>query len=129
MNEYMYDAELIGVVDGTTVTLRLSRTFSFEVDFGFRMREIIAVDRAAEITLRLAGINSNPVNADAESLTTAALKALLARGPLRAKTYPPDIRGRWLVDLYAMRDEDGVTRMFKVNDELVRLGLTKEYKP
>ena len=82
---YNYNAALIRVVDGDTVWLR--------VDLGFRM--------FAELSFRMAGINTAELNEAGGAAARDALTALLrALGPVfPIQTSKPDKYGRWLVTI------------------------------
>lgn len=100
---YKYKAELIRVVDGDTVVLK--------VDCGFRMS---FTDR-----FRLAFIDAP----EHDPISTQVLKEQLEtlRSPFEITTSKPDAYGRWLVTIHK---HDGTT----INNWLVDNGYAKVYK-
>lgn len=95
---YKYDAELVRVIDGDTVRLR--------VDVGFRMR--------FEDNFRLLGINAPEMGTEAGHVACRELmNSLIIGGKYRIETTKPDKYGRWLVQLWR---GDGQT----VNDWMLK---------
>ena len=106
---YEYDAEVVRVIDGDTVRLRVTRDF----DFGFYVKE----RKTYEGNFRLLGINAPELYGQ---VTDFGLKSknrlieLLAGKAVKAITYKPDKYGRWLVELFV----DGIN----INQQLVTEG-------
>lgn len=100
---YEYAARLIRVKDGDTCVLEVAHTFTQEVDFGFYVKDRVALTKTAEITFRLHGLNAPEVYGLGKELGLPAkveLERLLSLGSIRAVTDKPDKYGRWLVTLY-----------------------------
>lgn len=118
---YEYQAELVRVIDGDTVVLRVKKSF----DFGFR----VMTEHSAEMSFRLAGINSpelHGVDAEEKERALAAkteLERLCGLGALRAVTSKPDKYGRWLVTLFV---QFGMTET-NVNESLLTNGFAVPY--
>ncbi len=118
---YEYDAELIRVIDGDTVVLRVKKSF----DFGFK----VWTEHSAEMSFRLAGINTpelHGVGAEEKERALAAkeeLERLCLSGELRAVTSKPDKYGRWLVQLSV---RCGTTET-NINESLVTNGYAVRY--
>jgi endonuclease YncB( thermonuclease family) len=116
--DYDYQVtELVGVVDGDTFDLRLSRT----VDFGFYLQQTCSwVTR-----FRLLGVDAVE-RSDARGSEATAFSGLWVKraidGPgLRGRTHKADHFGRWLIDLY--RVDDGQ----RLADQLLATGLAVPY--
>ena len=121
-SSWEYAGTVVRVVDGDTVVLRLTKTFVQEIDFGFFVKDSMALTKSAEIDFRLMGINAPEKSGATKSRGEASKKALeelLAQGSIRVTSYKPDKYGRWLADLYvtpAGKPE------FHVNAKLIELG-------
>lgn len=61
MGQYEYPATVHRVVDGDTVYLKLSKTFTLPVDFGFNILDKVLLLKEATIEFRLYGINTPEV--------------------------------------------------------------------
>lgn len=83
---YTYRAQVLRVIDGDTVVIR--------VDVGFRMW--------AEMPMRLAFINAPEINTEAGKTARIMLESLLdTNHPIVVKTYKPiDKYGRYLGTIY-----------------------------
>lgn len=127
VSNYSYDATLVRVVDGDTVILRVSKTFTMEVDFGFRIKEVVEARKSAELNFRLYGIDT-PEIVGAEKVAglqaKAELERLLFLGPIIAQTYKQDKFGRWLVTLLVTLPDNSV---LNVNEELIKTGFATVY--
>jgi endonuclease YncB( thermonuclease family) len=127
---YVYNADLVRVVDGDTARLRLWRPFRAEWDFGFYIKEEINSVRSIEMNCRLFGINTPETRGVSKEekargdAATAELARLLGLGAIRARTSKPDKYGRWLVELWVV-DEAGVST--NVNASLVEGGFAIPY--
>lgn len=119
MSEYTYRAELVRVVDGDTIRLRVYK----DVDVGFYTTQTTSV----EMNFRLYGIDTPEVRGierEAGLVVKAYVEDLLQKAQsLRAVTYKPDKYGRWLVDLYLTTDGQEIL----LNDHLVESGQAVEY--
>jgi endonuclease YncB( thermonuclease family) len=129
--EYVYEAEVVRLVDGDTVRLKLSKAFTFNVDFGFYIKEQVMTVKSTEMNFRLRGIDTPelrgvPLEIKEQGLAAKAeLGRLLSLGKIQAFTYKPDKYGRWLVTLW-VSPADG-SEKFNVNDKLVEDGFAKPY--
>ena len=117
---YEYDAELVRVIDGDSVVLKVSKTF----DFGFKVKE----RKTFEDNFRLYGIDTPELRgskAQPEIANAAKdrLAELLLQGPLRVVTYKPGKYGRWLIDLYVEIGDEEI----HVNKRLLEEGHAKPY--
>ena len=133
MTDYSYDATLIRVVDGDTVHLALTKAFPFEVDFGFNIKDTVVLQKSAELTFRLFGINTPETHGTAattggqmaEGLKSAAeLTRLLGLGKLRVLTSKPDKYGRWLATIFVTPK---MGPEMNVNDAMIKGGFAKAY--
>jgi endonuclease YncB( thermonuclease family) len=117
-----YAGTVVRVVDGDTVVLRLTKTFTQEIDFGFFVKDSMSLTKSAEIDFRLMNINApekvGPNKARGEA-SKRALESLLAQGSIRVVSYKPDKYGRWLADLYVT---PAGAPEFHVNAKLIELG-------
>ena len=103
MNERLYPASVVEVLDGDSVRLN--------IDVGFRM--------FFKNLFRMNGIDAPEYSAGATA--TARLRELLPIGAqVHVLSYRPDKYGRWLVDVFL---EDGRC----ANDILVEEGLAVSY--
>jgi endonuclease YncB( thermonuclease family) len=127
---YVYNADLVRILDGDTARLKLWRPFKAEWDFGFYIKEEINTVRSVEINCRLHGLNAPEIHGvkGAElkkgQASTAELTRLLGLGKLIAKTHKPDKYGRYLVELWVV-DKDG--KATDVNASLLEHGFAKPY--
>jgi micrococcal nuclease len=120
---YEYVAELVRVVDGDTVELKVTK----EIDFGFYVK----MSQTYQSKFRLYGIDTPEIYGSSQEDRSRGLLAKerlehLLIGKIRVITYKADKYGRWLVDLYVI-NLDGV-EIF-VNQELIKEGLAIAYKP
>lgn len=114
MAKYNYKAEIIRIVDGDTIRLRLYK----DLDIGFYIKQTIST----EMNFRLARIDTPEVRGiekEAGLKVKAYVQEYLNDKELRAVTYKPDKYGRWLIDLYVLLD-NGEEICF--NDYLVETG-------
>jgi len=126
MNNYEYAAKVHRIVDGDTVYLKLSKTFTLPVDFGFNIIDTMNLTKDAVVGFRLYGINTPEVvgaSKTAGLTATKELERLLNLGSLRVVSYKPDKYGRYLADIYVMTD----TTELHVNQELVKGGFATQY--
>ena len=127
---YIYDAELVRVVDGDTVRFRLFKVFEYTVDFGFYIKETIRSTKHTEMNFRLFGINTpeiRGVSAEVKAKGMAAkaeVERLLSLGSLRVETYKPDKYGRWLASVWVYPANDDP---INVNEWLVEHGHAERY--
>ena len=132
-NKYSYRATLIRVVDGDTVHLSLTKSFPFDVDFGFNIKDTVVLQKSAELTFRLFGINTPETHGTAATTggqkaaglkSAAELTRLLGLGALRVETSKPDKYGRWLATIF-VAPKNGPE--LNVNDEMINGGFAKPY--
>jgi len=122
-----YKADLIRVIDGDTVVLKLHKDFQFDVDFGFNIKEKITISKSTEVSFRLLGINAPEMSVLTKSAGTASkdeLEKILKSGDMSVTTYKPDKYGRWLVTIEIKNIDGSFTN---VNDHLVKNGFAKPY--
>lgn len=111
---YDYKAEVVRVIDGDSVVLRVDVGFHVTFTDNFRLLGIEAAEvRTRDLEEKKAGLNSK-----------AALERLLALGPLRIETEKSGKYGRWLATLY-IQAEDGE---FNANERMVDEGFAKPYR-
>ena len=117
---YEYKAELIRVVDGDTIRLRLYK----DVDVGF----YITQTTSAEMNFRLMRVDTPEVRGiekEAGLVVKAYVEEYLNNAvSLRAVTYKPDKYGRWLVELYVTTPDGEIN----LSDHLVETGRATIYK-
>jgi len=126
---YTYEADLVRVIDGDTVVLTLHKMFSYDIDFGFYIKENLTSEKSTTMHFRLLGINTpeiTGVNEEERAKGLAAkaeLERLLKLGEITANTTKPDKYGRWLVTIFVKT----IDAVINVNDELVKTGFAKVY--
>jgi endonuclease YncB( thermonuclease family) len=123
---YEYAGTLVRVIDGDTVVLSLRRTIVAEIDFGFYVKDKLSLDKTAEVTFRLKGINTPEVVGENKAAGLAAkafLTDLLVGKPLRVVSYKADKYGRWLADIFV--GVDGVEK--NANQLLIEAGHAVPY--
>ena len=109
---YVYNADVIRVLDGDTVRLKLWRPFKAEWDFGFFIKEEINTVRSIEINCRLHGINAPEIHGVSADIlkkgqeSTVELTRLLGLGKVTARTHKAEKYGRYLVELWVI-DKNG----------------------
>lgn len=104
---YEYAGTLVRVVDGDTVVLSLRRTIVVDIDFGFYVKDKLSLDKTAEVTFRLKGVNAPEVVGENKAQGLAAkafLTDLLVTKPLKVVSYKTDKYGRWLADIFIAVD-------------------------
>jgi len=120
---YEYRAELVRVIDGDTVRLRLSTDF----DVGFYITQTATY----EGNFRLEGIDTPEVRGVERPeglIAKAAITELLdSYDNLKALTYKPDKYGRWLCDLYVWQAYEPESAAICVNDWLIDNGYATVY--
>ena len=124
--DYVYDAEVIRVVDGDTVILRVFKEVT--VDFGFHLKETVIKEYTGNF--RLLGIDTpeprgrkaDPIPARA---ATERLKELLATAQrIEARTEKdPDNFGRYLVTLIGHTQAGN----YNINETLLKEGHAVPY--
>ncbi len=113
MIDYTYDGTCVRVIDGDTVVLRLAKTFTLDVDFGFHVKDTMALTKSAEITFRLNGINTPEVVGASKTAGLAAktaLEGMIVGKSLRVVSHKPDKYGRWLADIYVQGETVNVNQ-------------------
>lgn len=111
--DYTYDGTCVRVIDGDTVVLRLAKTFTLDVDFGFHVKDTMALTKSAEITFRLNGINTPEVVGASKTAGLAAktaLEGMIVGKSLRVVSHKPDKYGRWLADIYVQGETASVNQ-------------------
>jgi endonuclease YncB( thermonuclease family) len=127
MTTYEYAAQVIRVVDGDTVHLSLTKSFSFDVDFGFFIKDTVVLQKSADLDFRLASINAPELHGATAAAGLASkneLIRLLGLGTLRVVTGKADKYGRWLATIYVMQ-ANGIELC--VNDEMIKGGFAVPY--
>lgn len=123
---YEYTGTLVRVVDGDTVILSLRRTIVVDIDFGFYVKDKLSLDKTAEVSFRLKGIDSPEIVGENKAKGIAAkafLADLLVAKPLRVVSYKTDKYGRWLADIFIA--VDGVEK--SVNQLMIEAGHAVPY--
>lgn len=113
-----YDAEVLRVVDGDTVYLKVSKDY----DFGFKIKQ----RQSYEGSFRLINIDTPELRGGTDETkqaardATARLKEILGEAQkLKAVTYKPDNFGRWLVELFVVTDDGQES---SINEQLILEG-------
>lgn len=111
--DYKYDGTCVRVIDGDTVVIHLSKTFTQEVDFGFRILDKMSLTKTAEVTFRLNGLNAPEVVGSQKPLgltSKAALEEMILGKNLQVISHKPDKYGRWLAEVYVQGDSLSVNQ-------------------
>ena len=128
--EYIYGAEVVRIIDGDTIRLKVTKNFVFEVDFGFYIKETVTTAKSTESNFRLYGIDTpeiRGVSVEEKAKGAAAteeLRRLVSLGPIKVRTYKPDKYGRWLATLFVFPPEQDP---ININESLVEGGYAVEY--
>jgi len=112
---YIYQAEVVTVLDGDSLWLKLTKVF--KIDFGFKILDTVLKETTQNF--RLAGINAAELatpTREAGEAAKALLASLVKEGPLLAVTHKPDKYGRWICDLFQGQGPDYV----HVNAEMLK---------
>jgi endonuclease YncB( thermonuclease family) len=126
---YEYQGTLVRVIDGDTVVLRLEKSYTQDVDFGFYIVDQMVLKKSTTMHFRLKGINTPELNATDPAVRQKAQEAkarvedLLTGVPLRVLTYKPDKFGRWLADIFVPSEGGEI----HVNQLLITEGLAVPY--
>jgi endonuclease YncB( thermonuclease family) len=126
---YEYQATVHRVIDGDTVYLKLSRTFTLDVDFGFRIQDSIEFTKTTVQDFRLAGINAPEITGENKIKgleAKAELARILALGPIRVVSTGQDKYGRWLAVLYVTLPDN---TEINVNETMIKEGYAAVYNP
>lgn len=102
-----YVGEVERMIDGDTVYLRLKKTFSFPIDFGFHITGTLSETKEAVIDCRLLGINAPEMEGPSKEAGLAAkiaLTKLISGRELRVLTQKTGKYGRWLATIYFNND-------------------------
>ena len=114
MTTRQYDGELIRVVDGDTVVLKVTKTFDLDVDFGFYIRDRVSLTKSGEVTFRIRGIDA-PEMKGASLVSAKASKArlqeLLIGKKLKIISHKTDKYGRWVADIEVDGTDVGTSLM------------------
>lgn len=124
---YEYQATVHRIVDGDTVYFRLTKEFTISVDFGFNIKDTVALAKDAIIDFRLRGINTPEIVGVSKAAGLASkdeLTRLLGLGPIRLVSYKADKYGRYLAEVF-VKLEDGTE--LNVNQELINGGFAVPY--
>lgn len=119
--QWEYRGELVRVIDGDTVVLRVRRP----VDFGFRMQH----ELSAVVTFRLAGIDTPELVGATRAMGEQArdfLHEVLRRAPalsVLSLGEPDKYGGRWDAEVYSIE----VGRSLNVGTYLVACGYAQRY--
>lgn len=118
---FEYKAEVIRVVDGDTIRLKLYK----DIDIGFYIIQTIST----EMNFRLYGINTPEVRGiekQAGLEAKAYVEEILNKttSPLRVVSYKTGKYGRWLCDVYIMIDGEEI----HLNQHLIDEGYAEVYK-
>jgi len=130
---YEYEAELVRVVDGDTIILRLHKDFMFPVDFGFNISDEVHLHKSSVQTFRLLGINTPEVVGEEKVKGLQAKEALvrfIENATLRVVSHGKDKYGRWLGTLYMKpvgTNGNVPIPEVNVNDWLISEGLAVPY--
>jgi len=129
---YVYNAELVRVVDGDTVRFRLWKHFEYELDFGFYIKEQISSTKSTEMNFRLYGIDTPeirgvPIEEKKKGLEAKSrVEEILSWGEIRVRTLVPDKYGRWLAEIWISGADQTA---FSLNKRLIEEGYAKPYLP
>jgi endonuclease YncB( thermonuclease family) len=136
---YVYDAQLVRIVDADTAIFELTKVSWLEIDFGFKIKTRSTVTNKAEVTIRFYGINAPEKITPAGKAAVEALTKLLEanKGNLKVRTYKPDkYGGRYLGEILIPKNTDylthegveaDLTEAVNVNAWLVEQGHAKVY--
>lgn len=114
---YTYDAQILSVYDGDTVTAT--------VDLGFKVSAI-------KVKLRLYGVNTPEIRGGTEATKLAAresrdyVKEQILGKRVRMKSLGKGKYGRYLSVIWTL-DDNGDPLDESLNDALIRLGLAEPY--
>jgi endonuclease YncB( thermonuclease family) len=126
---YEYAATVNRIVDGDTVYLALSKSFTLDVDFGFRIKDHIEFTKTTVQDFRLAGINAPEVVGENKVKgleAKAELERILSLGPIRVISNGQDKYGRWLAVLFVTLPDN---TEINVNETMVKEGHAVVYNP
>lgn len=131
--DYVYEAEVLRIVDGDTVYLRVYK--EVETDFGFHVKERVIKEYSG--SFRIARIDApeprgRKAKKEAAKKATNRLTQLLdSAHRIVAKTYKdPDNFGRYLVELICYIEDPvlNVINEINVSDQLLAEGLVVPYE-
>jgi micrococcal nuclease len=124
---YEYIGEVVRIIDGDTLVLKLTKEFSQQVDFGFHIKDTMTLTKSTEITFRLSGIDTAELKGGTSESKQLAQDAkfkvieLTENKKLKVITEKPDKYGRWLATIFI--DNETIS----LNDTLINLGLAVPY--
>jgi len=126
MANYEYAATVHRVVDGDTCYLALEKEFSYEIDFGFRIKDQVTLKKSTVMDFRLYGINTPEMRTPEGPPAKEELIRLLGLGTLRVITHKQDKYGRWLAQIYVKPPDEPE---IYVNQALIDGGFAVVYLP
>lgn len=98
------DCEVIRVIDGDTVIMRVRAEVEVCMDFGFKIKDRMVLKKEAEVIIRLNGVNTPEIRGANKSkgfISKDAVEGLLASGNLRVVTYKEGkYGGRWIGSIF-----------------------------
>jgi len=124
---YEYDGELDRVVDGDTAYIKVSKSTTHTVDFGFNVKTTFTVLNFAVIDFRLLAIDApelRGIKKLAGEKAKEELISLLTGAKLRIVTSKMGKYGRWLARIYVI-DADG--SLMDVNQHMIDGGFAVPY--
>lgn len=126
---YVYDdVEVVKVVDGDSVHLRLRKRYEFNVDFGFKIKDLIVHEKETTRLFRLSGIDTPELRGDEREdglKAKAELARLLSLGSLTVETHKTGKYGRYLATIHVAAD--GYDVPLNINEQLVKTGFAEPY--
>lgn len=104
------DCDLVRVIDGDTIVLRLRAEYPMEVDFGFRIKDHVVHRKEAEIIFRVADLDTPELRGEERPQgleAKAAAETLLRSGSIKVLSLGEGkYGGRWIGKVYVTQ-EDG----------------------
>jgi endonuclease YncB( thermonuclease family) len=98
------DCEVVRVIDGDTVIMKVTAEVVVEVDFGFKIKDRMILQKEAEVIVRLADVNTPEIRGVQKPqglISKAVVEDMLASGKIRVVTYKEGkYGGRWIGSLY-----------------------------
>jgi endonuclease YncB( thermonuclease family) len=98
------DCELVRVIDGDTLVLTLRRKFQIQVDFGFRIKDVVTLEKEGTFHFRLADVNTPEIRGKSKVQgyeSKEAVERLLVGASIKVVSLGEGkYGGRWIGKIY-----------------------------
>jgi endonuclease YncB( thermonuclease family) len=128
---WVYDGcELVRVIDGDTIVLRVHATYALKVDFGFRIKDTVTLAKEGTFHFRLADVNTPEIRGKGKAAgfkSRDEVVRVLEGADLRVISLGEGkYGGRWIGKVYVTPPGG---KEFYLSGYLIEEGFGEPYKP